>query len=201
DDCSGSSSDFDTDVEQRRKQGGGIPLADELAAAAPPARRTRQRRHRHSRSSRSRRHRLPSRSASSAVVAESDYFDMASDVAERQPERLFKIVTAGDAAVGKTSFVSCFCDDSCPTATVTTVGVDFRTRTLAVDDHVIAIQLWDTAGQERFRSLAKSYFRRADGALLIYDCTDEGSFVGVRDWLLEIRESSNSEIPVMLVAN
>ena len=56
-------------------------------------------------------------------------------------------------------------------------------KTLEVDGKVTSLQLWDTAGQERFRSIAKSYFRRADGVLLLYDCTFERSFINVRDWI------------------
>ena len=66
------------------------------------------------------------------------------------------------------------------------VGVDFQTKTLEVDGRVIALQLWDTAGQERFRSIAKSYFRRADGVLLLYDCTYERSFINLREWITAI---------------
>lgn len=56
-------------------------------------------------------------------------------------------------------------------------------KTLTVDNKHIALQLWDTAGQERFRSIAKSYFRKADGVLLLYDVTCETSFLDVRDWV------------------
>ena len=68
-------------------------------------------------------------------------------------------------------------------------GVDFQMKTIDVDDRVTSLQLWDTAGQERFRSIAKSYFRRADGVLLLYDCTYERSFINVRDWIeaIEVR--------------
>ena len=56
-------------------------------------------------------------------------------------------------------------------------------KTVEVDGQMTSLQLWDTAGQERFRSIAKSYFRRADGVLLLYDCTYERSFINVRDWI------------------
>ena len=69
-------------------------------------------------------------------------------------------------------------------------GVDFQTKIIEVDGRVVALQLWDTAGQERFRSIAKSYFRRADGVLLLYDCTYERSFLNVREWLEAIEVCS-----------
>ncbi len=63
-------------------------------------------------------------------------------------------------------------------------------KTIEIDDKVTSLQLWDTAGQERFRSIAKSYFRRADGVLLLYDCTYERSFINVRDWIEAIEVST-----------
>ncbi|VDN94966.1 unnamed protein product [Brugia pahangi] len=65
--------------------------------------------------------------------------------------------------------------------------VDFYVKSVSIDGKNVAIQLWDTAGQERFRSLCKSYFRRADAAILVYDCTVEGSFLSVRDWIAAIK--------------
>lgn len=70
-------------------------------------------------------------------------------------------------------------------------GVDFQMKTLMVDNKHIALQLWDTAGQERFRSIAKSYFRKADGVLLLYDVTCETSFLDVRDWVEAIEVKIN----------
>lgn len=68
-------------------------------------------------------------------------------------------------------------------------GVDFQVRTMDIDGRITSVQLWDTAGQERFRSIAKSYFRRADGVLLLYDCTFERSFINVRDWIEAVEVS------------
>lgn len=119
----------------------------------------------------------------------------------QDPERIFKIVLAGDAAVGKSSFIMRLCKNKFITNLNSTLGVDFQTKTLEVDGRVIALQLWDTAGQERFRSIAKSYFRRADGVLLLYDVTYERSFISVRDWLEAIEEGAQKQIPIMLVGN
>lgn len=69
-------------------------------------------------------------------------------------------------------------------------GVDFRVKTIELDGKCVALQLWDTAGQERFRSLTKSYFRRADGVILMYDVTNERTFANVRNWIhnVEVQE-------------
>ncbi|UJR25475.1 hypothetical protein I4U23_006821 [Adineta vaga] len=82
-----------------------------------------------------------------------------------------------------------------------TLGVDFQNKQLELDAKRIAIQLWDTAGQERFRSIAKSYFRRCDGVILVYDATYERSFLNVREWIDTISESTPKKVSVMIVAN
>ncbi|XP_052821855.1 ras and EF-hand domain-containing protein homolog [Octopus bimaculoides] len=127
--------------------------------------------------------------------------ELANQKAMKEPERMYKVVLAGDAAVGKTSFIMRLCKGKFVTNLSSTLGVDFQTKTLCVDGHTIALQLWDTAGQERFRSIAKSYFRRADGVLLLYDCTYERSFINVRDWLQTIENGAQKRLPIMLCAN
>ncbi|KAK3101207.1 hypothetical protein FSP39_001755 [Pinctada imbricata] len=119
----------------------------------------------------------------------------------RDPERMYKVVLAGDAAVGKSSFIMRLCKGKFVQNLSSTLGVDFQTKVLEVDGRTIALQLWDTAGQERFRSIAKSYFRRADGVLLLYDCSYERSFLSIRDWVESIEESSQKKIPIMLCGN
>ena len=74
-------------------------------------------------------------------------------------------------------------------------------KSLNVDGSKVALQLWDTAGQERFRSIAKSYFRRVDGVILLYDVTCENSFMDVRDWLDSIESSNSKEVPVIICGN
>ncbi|CAM9406775.1 unnamed protein product [Lampetra fluviatilis] len=116
-------------------------------------------------------------------------------------DRVYKLVLAGDAAVGKSSFLLRLCRNEFRKDTIATLGVDFQMKTLIVDGEHMALQLWDTAGQERFRSIAKSYFRRADGVLLLYDVTCEKTFLNVRDWIDIIEDSAPKSIPVMLVGN
>jgi Ras and EF-hand domain-containing protein len=71
-------------------------------------------------------------------------------------------------------------------------GVDFHVKSVRVGTQNIAVQLWDTAGQERFRSLCNSYFRRADGAILVYDCSVDRSFLRIRDWIETVKVSNYS---------
>ncbi|KFO90291.1 Ras and EF-hand domain-containing protein, partial [Buceros rhinoceros silvestris] len=116
-------------------------------------------------------------------------------------EKAYKIVLAGDAAVGKSSFLMRLCKNEFRDNTSATLGVDFQMKRLIVDGEPTVLQLWDTAGQERFRSIAKSYFRRADGVLLLYDVTCEKSFLNVREWVDMIEDSTHESIPIMIVGN
>ncbi|XP_058551595.1 ras and EF-hand domain-containing protein isoform X3 [Neofelis nebulosa] len=116
-------------------------------------------------------------------------------------QKAYKIVLAGDAAVGKSSFLMRLCKNEFRGNTSATLGVDFQMKTLIVDGDRTVLQLWDTAGQERFRSIAKSYFRRADGVLLLYDVTCEKSFLNVREWVDMIEDATQESIPIMLVGN
>ncbi|MEE6459497.1 hypothetical protein FKM82_000643 [Ascaphus truei] len=116
-------------------------------------------------------------------------------------EKAHKIVLAGDAAVGKSSFLMRLCKNEFRGNTSATLGVDFQMKTLVVDGEPTLLQLWDTAGQERFRSIAKSYFRRADGVLLLYDVTCEKSFLNVREWVDMIEDATHDSIPIMMVGN
>ncbi|XP_019410935.1 PREDICTED: ras and EF-hand domain-containing protein [Crocodylus porosus] len=116
-------------------------------------------------------------------------------------EKAYKIVLAGDAAVGKSSFLMRLCKNEFRGNTSATLGVDFQMKRLIVDGEPTVLQLWDTAGQERFRSIAKSYFRRADGVLLLYDVTCEKSFLNVREWVDMIADATGENIPIMMVGN
>ncbi|RCN44963.1 Ras family protein [Ancylostoma caninum] len=107
----------------------------------------------------------------------------------------------GEAAVGKSSLVMRLVSGKHCANLPSTLGVDFHVKTVCVDGRNVALQLWDTAGQERFRSLCKSYFRRADGAILVYDVSSEHSFIKVRDWIDTIKDSVERQIPVILVGN
>ncbi|XP_066472092.1 ras and EF-hand domain-containing protein [Tiliqua scincoides] len=116
-------------------------------------------------------------------------------------DKAYKIVLAGDAAVGKSSFLMRLCKNEFRGNTSATLGVDFQMKRLIVDGEPTVLQLWDTAGQERFRSIAKSYFRRADGVLLLYDVTCEKSFLNVREWVDMIEDATHENIPIMMVGN
>ncbi len=74
-------------------------------------------------------------------------------------------------------------------------GVDFYSKSLKVDDKVVSLQLWDTAGQERYQSVTKAYYRGAHGIILLYDITQEDSFIAVKSWINSIQVSTCSVQP------
>ncbi|CAK5078879.1 unnamed protein product [Meloidogyne enterolobii] len=118
------------------------------------------------------------------------------------PDRTFRVVMCGDASVGKSSIIMRIIKGAFQPNIASTLGVDFHVKSVRVGTQNIAVQLWDTAGQERFRSLCNSYFRRADGAILVYDCSIDRSFLRIRDWIETVKvDSTMKEVPILLVAN
>ena len=112
-----------------------------------------------------------------------------------------KILIIGDTAVGKTSLLSRFADDCISPSHIATIGVDFRTRTIRLDDGTtVRLQIWDTAGQERFQTITKAYYKGADGAMIVYDVTNSESFEQVGKWIAQLTENVDN-LPKMLVAN
>ncbi|XP_029826429.2 ras and EF-hand domain-containing protein homolog [Ixodes scapularis] len=117
------------------------------------------------------------------------------------PEHTFKVVFVGDAAVGKSSFIMRLSRGIFMPQLTSTLGVDFQTKNIRIDGVNVSLQLWDTAGQERFRCITQSYFRKADGVMLMYDCTNEQSFLNVRQWMSDLEEAASRGIPIVLVSN
>lgn len=100
---------------------------------------------------------------------------------------MFKILIIGNSSVGKTSFLFRYADDSFTPAFVSTVGIDFKVKTIYRNDKRIKLQIWDTAGQERFRSITRAYYRNSVGGLLLFDITNRRSFQNVHEWLEETK--------------
>jgi Ras-related protein Rab-1A len=113
----------------------------------------------------------------------------------------FKILLIGDSGVGKSCLLLRFADDSWTDTHISTIGVDFKIKTLSLDGKTIKLQIWDTAGQERFRTITSSYYRGAQGIILVYDCTDLESFQNVKQWLGEIDRYACENVNKLLVGN
>ncbi|XP_060524686.1 ras-related protein Rab-27A isoform X1 [Cylas formicarius] len=119
---------------------------------------------------------------------------------------LIKFLALGDSGVGKTSFLYQYTDGSFNSRFISTVGIDFREKRMVYQskgrNHRIHLQLWDTAGQERFRSLTTAFYRDAMGFLLLFDLTNEQSFLEIRNWIEQLRLHAYCDAPdVILCGN
>ncbi|XP_017773514.1 PREDICTED: ras-related protein Rab-43 [Nicrophorus vespilloides] len=114
---------------------------------------------------------------------------------------LFKIVLIGDCGTGKTCVVQRFKNGTFIERHGNTIGVDFSMKTVMVDGKKVKLQIWDTAGQERFRTITQSYYRSANGVIIVYDITKRSSFLSVARWMEEVRRYSGSAVLVALVGN
>ncbi|CAL9063641.1 ras-related protein Rab11B-like [Musa acuminata AAA Group] len=121
--------------------------------------------------------------------------------AEDDYDYLFKVVLIGDSGVGKSNLLSRFTRNEFSLESKSTIGVEFATRTIRVDEKVVKAQIWDTAGQERYRAITSAYYRGAVGALVVYDITRHVTFESVERWLKELREHTDSSTIIMLVGN
>lgn len=104
-------------------------------------------------------------------------------------EYLFRVLIVGDTGVGKSCFLLRFTENRFKDQHNVTIGVEFGAKSLSVDGHVVKLQIWDTAGQESFRSITRSFYRKADGVLLMYDVTNSQSFANCASWIQEIHEN------------
>uniref|UniRef100_A0A5F9D7X2 RAB2A, member RAS oncogene family n=1 Tax=Oryctolagus cuniculus TaxID=9986 RepID=A0A5F9D7X2_RABIT len=114
---------------------------------------------------------------------------------------LFKYIIIGDTGVGKSCLLLQFTDKRFQPVHDLTIGVEFGARMITIDGKQIKLQIWDTAGQESFRSITRSYYRGAAGALLVYDITRRDTFNHLTTWLEDARQHSNSNMVIMLIGN
>merc|ERR1711941_187926 len=114
---------------------------------------------------------------------------------------LIKLLLIGDSGVGKSCLLLRFSDDSFTTSFITTIGIDFKIKTIELDGKRIKLQIWDTAGQERFRTITTAYYRGAMGILLVYDITDEQSFLNIRNWIRNIEQHAADTVNKILIGN
>jgi len=114
---------------------------------------------------------------------------------------LFKYIIIGDTGVGKSCLLLQFTDKRFQPVHDLTIGVEFGARMINIEDKQIKLQIWDTAGQESFRSITRSYYRGAAGALLVYDITRRETFSHLSSWLEDARKHSNKDMTIMLIGN
>ncbi|KAI7896069.1 GTP-binding protein [Mucor mucedo] len=122
-------------------------------------------------------------------------------ISEDAYDYLFKIVIIGDSGVGKSNLLLRYTSDEFMEDSRSTIGVEFATKSLKIDNCFIKAQIWDTSGQERYKAITSAFYRGAVGALLVYDITRKPSFDHVDQWLKELREHTEENIPLVLIGN
>ena len=117
-------------------------------------------------------------------------------------EYVIKILTLGDSGVGKTSIIQKFVNDKFSQNMLSTIGVDFQSKIIMIDNTKVKLKIWDTTGQERFKTLTSQYYNGADGALLIFDVTNKESFKRINFWMNELNEKKKlNELGLLLIGN
>ncbi|KAG5470607.1 hypothetical protein LSCM1_01853 [Leishmania martiniquensis] len=118
-----------------------------------------------------------------------------------QSNYVFKYIIIGDSGVGKSCLLLQFTDKRFEPLHDLTIGVEFGARLISIQGKGVKLQIWDTAGQESFRSITRSYYRGASGALLVYDVTRRDTFMHLQSWLEDAKANANTALVIMLIGN
>ena len=121
--------------------------------------------------------------------------------ADQNSHYMLNLLIIGNSAVRKTSFLSRYVDDLFTSAFVSTMGIDFKVKTVVWNDKRVKLKIWDTAGQEKYRTVTTAYYRHAVGFILMYDITNEESFQAGQQWSIQVKTYSLSNDKVILVGN
>uniref|UniRef100_A0A3Q4ADB3 Ras-related protein Rab-15 n=1 Tax=Mola mola TaxID=94237 RepID=A0A3Q4ADB3_MOLML len=119
----------------------------------------------------------------------------------KQYDVLFRLLMLGDSGVGKTCMLRRFTEGEFDTSHISTIGVDFKMKTLEIDGIKVRVQIWDTAGQERYQTITKQYYRRAQGIVFVYDITNKPSFQHLAKWVSDVDEYAPDMVQRILVGN
>ena len=113
----------------------------------------------------------------------------------------FKILLIGDLGVGKSCVILRYVEGDFPGNIMSSIGVDFKTKQIDLDDRLIKLQIWDTAGHEKFRTITTSYYKSAHAIIILYDITQKASFDHIRNWLTEIDKFGKQGVLKVIVGN
>ena len=116
-------------------------------------------------------------------------------------DEVVKIILCGDASVGKTNLLLRFSKDVFDESQKSTIGMDFVTKDVVLEDKKLKVQFWDTAGQEKFRSMSNNYYRAADGLLFVYDITKNSTFDRLSELLRDTDQHATKGVSRMLIGN
>jgi Ras-related protein Rab-8A len=120
---------------------------------------------------------------------------------ELQRERQIKLLMLGDSATGKTCILQKFTEGTFNSSFITTIGIDFRSKTMLYKGAMKKVVIWDTAGQERFRNITRAYYRGSMGMLLVYDITNRTTFNNITNWIKEIKSNTSDDLEIVLIGN
>ena len=121
---------------------------------------------------------------------------------DKDHDHQFKLLIVGNSSVGKSAILLRFADDKYDESYVSTIGIDFKVRSIDIDGKRVKMQIWDTAGQEKFRTIGTAYYRNTHGVILVYDVTSKESFLSIERWLQEIKKNcANTIYKIVLVGN
>ncbi len=112
-----------------------------------------------------------------------------------------KLLMLGDSGTGKTSLVLRYCEDTFNPSLLSTLGIDFKTKMIELEELITKLQVWDTAGQEKFRAITTSYFKGSHAVMLVYDCTDRDTFENIGKWTRQIKDHGDLNTNIILVGN
>ena len=114
---------------------------------------------------------------------------------------LFKLILIGDSSVGKSNILLKYLKNEFDQNSRATVGVEFGTKNLMINNKKIKIQIWDTAGQERYRSITSAYYKGAKGALIVYDITRKNTFDNIDKWIADLKLNGDKNICIVILGN
>ena len=120
---------------------------------------------------------------------------------EENYDMIFKILIIGDAGVGKSNLLLRYVKNEFASDMRSTVGVEFGSKMLKIDNYDIKAQIWDTAGQERYRAITSAYYKGAKGVLIVYDITKKNTFENVDKWLNDFKMKNDDDDAIVIVCN
>ena len=121
---------------------------------------------------------------------------------EKEPyDFLFKMILIGDSSVGKSNILLKYLKDEFDPNSKATVGVEFGTKNIILNNKKIKAQIWDTAGEERYRSITSAYYKGAKGAFIVYDITRRNTFDNIDKWIVDLKTNGDKNISIVLIGN
>ena len=120
---------------------------------------------------------------------------------DKEYEYLIKILIVGDSTVGKTNFIKKYVENKFNESYFASTGIDLITTSIKIEGKSFKIQIWDTAGQEKYRAMTKNLFLKTQGIVIIFDISNEISFINLKSWMNDIKEECSADIPMILVGN